>query len=62
MPYSIVKKGSGYTVTSPNHPEGHSKGPMTMQAAQAQMRIMQESERGTDKSKKHHEQKNRRPE
>mgnify|MGYP001171349971 FL=1 len=62
MPYTIKKKGSGYTVASPSHPEGHSKHPMTMKDAQAQMRIMQESESGHAKAKKHRDQKNRGPE
>jgi hypothetical protein len=62
MPYDIVKVKGGYQVTSPNHPEGHSKSPMTLANAQAQMRIMQETESGHAKAKAHHSQKNRRPE
>jgi hypothetical protein len=46
MPYSIIKVKGGYQVTSPNHPEGHSKKPMTHQNAIAQMLIMQRAESG----------------
>lgn len=62
MPYEIKRKGNGYTVVSPNHPEGHSKKPMSHKNAIAQMRIMEEAESGHAKSKKHHDQQNRRPE
>ena len=61
MPYSIKPMGNGFTVVSPNHPEGHSKKPMTKANAQAQMRIMQEAESGSNKVKAWHAQKNGRP-
>ncbi len=65
MPYSIKKKGSGFTVTSPNHPEGHSNKPMTRKNAIAQKLIMQRAEgteSGHKKFKAWHAQKNGRPE
>jgi len=62
VPYSIKKMGSGYTVVSPNHPEGHSKKPMTHENAVAQMLIMERSELGHKKAKAYQEQRNRRPE
>ncbi len=62
MPYLIKKTGAGYTVVSPNHPEGHSKKPMTHENAVAQMLIMERSELGHKKSRAYYEQKDRRPE
>lgn len=46
MPFTIIKKGSGYTVASPNHPEGHSNKPMTRRNAIAQKLIMERAEFG----------------
>ena len=46
MPFTIIKKGSGYTVASPNHPEGHSNKPMTRRNAIAQKMIMERAEFG----------------
>lgn len=37
MPYKIKKKGSGYRVTSPNHPHGFSKHSMTKKRAKKQL-------------------------
>ena len=48
MPYKIERKGNGYIITSPNHPEGHSKKPMTRRNAIAQMMIMQRAEKDTE--------------
>ncbi len=46
MPYSIIKVNGGYQVASPNHPEGHSKKPMTRRNAIAQKLIMERDEFG----------------
>ena len=62
MPYSIVKVNGGYQVTSPNHPEGHSKKPMSLKNAQAQKRIMEESESGQKKAASYRAQKGAGPE
>ena len=51
MPFRIKKFGSGYKVVSPNHPEGHSKKPMTLKNAQAQLRIMEQAEGISHKKK-----------
>ena len=48
MPYAIKKVDGGYQVASPNHPEGHSKKPMTRRNAIAQMMIMQRAEKDTE--------------
>lgn len=37
MPYKITKKGSGYKVTTPGHPQGFSKAPQSKQQAIKQM-------------------------
>lgn len=36
MPYKVKKSGKGYKVTSPNHPSGFSKKPLTKKKAQQQ--------------------------
>lgn len=41
MPYKISRFGKGYKVTSPNTPQGHSKKPMTLKRAKAQMRAIE---------------------
>ena len=46
MPFSIVKKDGGYTVVSPNTPQGHSNKPMTRRNAIAQKMIMERAEFG----------------
>ena len=43
MPYDLKKSGSGFKVFSPNGP--HSKKPMTLRKAQAQLRILEEYEK-----------------
>lgn len=40
MPYKIRHRGSGYKVTTPNHPQGFSKHPMSKQKAVAQLRAI----------------------
>lgn len=37
MPYHISNSGSGYKVTSPNHPHGFSKHPQSKEMAHKQM-------------------------
>ncbi len=37
MPYKIVKRGSGYKVVTPNHPQGFSAKPVTKAAAEKQL-------------------------
>jgi len=37
MPYKIKNKGDGYKVTSPNHPNGFSKKPMSKKRAKKQL-------------------------
>jgi hypothetical protein len=36
MPYRVSKKGGGYKVTSPNHPQGFSKKPLSKERARKQ--------------------------
>ncbi len=41
MPYKLKKVGpKGFKVTSPNHPQGMSKMPMTLKNARAQMKAI----------------------
>ena len=40
MPYKIRRRGSGYKVTTPNHPHGFSKHPMSKRKAIAQLRAI----------------------
>ena len=40
MPYKISRSGSGFKVTSPNHPQGFSKEPQTKKAAAIQAWII----------------------
>jgi hypothetical protein len=40
MPYEVKKRGPGYKVTSPNHPQGFSKKPMTLREAKLQLRAI----------------------
>ena len=40
MPYKIKHRGSGYKVTTPNHPQGFSKHPLSKSKATAQLRAI----------------------
>ena len=40
MPYKLKKKGKGFVVASPNHPQGFSKSPQTAAKAKSQMRAL----------------------
>lgn len=40
MPYKIKHRGSGFKVTTPNHPQGFSKHPMSKNKAVAQLRAI----------------------
>lgn len=37
MPYKLSKSGKGYKVTTPNHPQGFSKKPLSKAKAKKQM-------------------------
>lgn len=41
MPYKLNKNGSGYKVTSPNHPSGFSKKPLSKNKAKKQLAAIQ---------------------
>jgi hypothetical protein len=41
MPYKLAKPRGGYKVTSPNHPHGFSKHPMSKKKALSQMRLLE---------------------
>jgi hypothetical protein len=45
MPSTIKKVKGGYIVVSPNHPEGHSRKPMTHKDAIAQKLIIDRSDK-----------------
>lgn len=40
MPYKIKHRGSGFKVTTPNHPQGFSKHPLSKKKAVAQLRAI----------------------
>ena len=40
MPYKVKHRGSGFKVTTPNHPQGFSKHPMSKKKAVAQLRAI----------------------
>ncbi len=45
MPTKIKKVKGGYQVVTPNHPEGHSKKPMTYENAVAQKMIIDRADK-----------------
>lgn len=52
MPYKVSKKGSGYKVTTPNHPQGFSKKAQTAKEAYAQKAAIEHSTGENDKGEK----------
>jgi hypothetical protein len=52
MPYSISQSGSGYKVTTPNHPQGFSKKPQTKKQASIQKWIIEQRTGETDSGAK----------
>ncbi len=52
MPYKISKSGSGFKVTTPNHPQGFSKHPQTEKQAAIQKWIIEKRTGETDSGAK----------
>ena len=46
MPATLKKVKGGYQASTPNHPEGHSKKPMTLRNAKRQLRLLNAIEHG----------------